>query len=98
MPTTDGSGSSASAVSAQMFGDIALDILRESASQGSLQKSVLATQGLITEAGYKEQADSYRTMANVAGMAAQAENTASTGDEIAGGIKFAASIATLALL
>jgi hypothetical protein len=28
----------------------ALDILRESASQGSLQKSVLATQGLITEA------------------------------------------------
>lgn len=75
----------------------ALDILRESASQGSLTKSVMATQGLITEAGYREQGDSYRTMANAAGIAADAENEAAKGDMIGGIIKGVTAVAGLAL-
>jgi hypothetical protein len=74
----------------------ALDILRESASQGALTKAVLNEQGLITQAGYKEQAASYNNMAQAADMAAHAEEQAATGSFIAGGIKTAAAIATLA--
>jgi hypothetical protein len=65
----------------------AMDILRESASQGALSKAVLAEQGLITEAGYREQEASYRTMADAAGMAAKAEDKAAFGSEITAGIK-----------
>jgi hypothetical protein len=65
----------------------ALDILRESASQGALTKAVLAEQGLITEAGYREQAQSYRTMADAAGMAAKAEDVAARGAEWTAGLK-----------
>jgi hypothetical protein len=55
----------------------ALDILRDSASQGALAKAVLGQQGLITEAGYQEQAQSYTTMANTArSTAAEEENMA----------------------
>ena len=72
-----------------------LDILRDSASQGALTKAVLGEQGLITEAGYKEQAQSYRTMADAADMAAKADQTAALGSEITGGFKIAAGIATL---
>lgn len=68
----------------------ALDLLRDSASQGALQKAVLSEQGLITEEGYKVQAQSYRTMAEYADMAA-------TGDYIAAGVKGVAAIATLAI-
>src|SRR5580704_13717705 len=41
----------------QMSGS-ALDIMRDSASQGALTHAVLSQQGLITEAGYNEQATS----------------------------------------
>lgn len=41
----------------------ALDLLRDSASQGAISKAVLGQQGLITEAGFEEQAKSYDTMA-----------------------------------
>jgi hypothetical protein len=75
----------------------AIDILRDSASQGALTKAVLSEQGLITEAGYKEQAQSYRTMADAAGMAAKAEDTAATGAEISAGIKGVAAVASLFL-
>ncbi len=74
----------------------ALDILRESASQGALQKAVTAEQGLITEAGYKEQAQSYTNMAAAAGEAASAEKMAGIGDFITGGIKIATGMAALA--
>ncbi len=47
-------------------GGSALDILRSSASQGALQKAVIGEQGLITEAGYQEQARSYDLMASAA--------------------------------
>jgi hypothetical protein len=73
----------------------ALDILRDSAAQGALTKAVLGEQGLITEEGYKEQAQSYRNMADAADMAAKAEDQAATGSFIAGGIKAIASVATL---
>jgi hypothetical protein len=63
----------------------ALDIMRDSAQQGALAKGVLAQQGVITEAGYTEQAQSFTTMAN-AGRAAAAGETAiaSQTDVIAG--------------
>lgn len=73
----------------------ALDILRESASQGALQKAVTSEQGLITEAGYKEQAQSYTNMAAAAGEAASAEKTAQIGDFISGGVKIATGIGSL---
>lgn len=47
----------------------ALDLLSESAAQGSLAKSMLAKQGEITEAGYEEQAKSFTTMSAAARMA-----------------------------
>jgi hypothetical protein len=72
----------------------ALDILRESASQGALTKAVLSEQGLITQAGYKEQAASYNNMAQAADMAAHAEEKAATVADITGGIKIAAGIAS----
>jgi len=56
----------------------ALDILRDSATQGALAKGVLAQQGMITEAGYLEQGKSFDTM-SAAGRA-----TAASEFEIAG--------------
>lgn len=73
----------------------ALDLLRDSASQGALTKAVAGQQGLITEAGYKEQSQSYTNMASAARMAADAEDKAAVGSDITAGIKTAATIATL---
>jgi hypothetical protein len=74
----------------------ALDILRESASQGALTKAVTSEQGLITEEGYKEQAASYNLMATAANNAAHAEGTAGTFDLIAGGISALSGFAAIA--
>lgn len=76
----------------------ALDLMRDSASQGALTKAVGAEQGLITEAGYQEQAESYTTMSKAARMAADAENNAAFGADITGGLKAAAAIAGVAML
>jgi hypothetical protein len=73
----------------------ALDILRESAMQGSITKAVIGAQGQITEAGYNEQAESYANMANAAGVAAKGDNLAAVGSFVAGGISAVAGIATL---
>lgn len=63
----------------------ALDILADSASQGALAKSVLQKQGLITEAGYQEQAASYDLMASTARTTAAGEqDIAGKTDVIAG--------------
>src|ERR1700729_1674505 len=56
-----------------------LDILAQSASQGALQQAVIARQGLITEQGYQEQAQSYRNMESAANLAASAEDNAAKG-------------------
>jgi hypothetical protein len=73
----------------------ALDILREGASQGAIAHAVLGEQGLITEAGYKEQADSYRNMAAAAQVAIDAENKAAEGAKISAYIKFAAAAVSM---
>jgi hypothetical protein len=77
----------------------ALDLLRSSASQGALQKQLIGQQGLITEAGYNEQATAYTNLAGYARMAASTENsmadTASVMGDITGGLKMAAGIASL---
>jgi hypothetical protein len=85
-----------------------LDILADSASQGALAKATLGQQGLITEAGYQEQAQSYGIMQSTATQAAgeeeqiaqQQKSAASTSmfGDIAGGIlKGAAAVAGLAI-
>ena len=51
----------------------AMDVLRNSASQGALTRAVLGQQGLVTEAGYQEQAQSYQTMASAARATAAGE-------------------------
>jgi hypothetical protein len=72
-----------------------LDILAQSASQGALQQAVIQRQGLITEAGYQEQAQSYLNMESAADMAASAEKKAATGADIGAGLQFAAGLASL---
>lgn len=83
-----------------------LDILADSARQGALAQATLGQQGLITEAGYKEQADSYTLMANTARMTAAGEDDianktedagtfAAFGDVAGGLLKGAAAVATL---
>ena len=71
----------------------ALDILRDSASQGALAKHVLERQGQITEAGYEEQAQSYTTLATAArATAAGEENIANETDQLASDTKSASFI------
>lgn len=72
-----------------------LDLLRDSAAQGALTKAVASQQGLITEAGYTEQAESYQNLSKAATMAGNAENNAATGADISGVLKGIAGIATL---
>lgn len=80
----------------------ALDLLRDSAAQGALSKAVLGNQGLITEAGYQEEAQSYTNMSKAADfavqgdeLAAQAENEQANGADIAGAIKGVAAVASV---
>lgn len=96
--TTKALGQTAADVAGAGFAESgsALDLLRDSASQGALAKAVLSEQGLITEASYKEQAQSYENMQAAANMAASAEKTAATGDFITGGLSIAAGVASLA--
>jgi hypothetical protein len=75
----------------------ALDLLRDSASQGALHKEVLGQQGLIDEAGYKEQAQSYQLMQQSANMAADAADKAASGSFISGTLKGVAASASFAL-
>lgn len=51
----------------------ALDVLASSAQQGAISRQVLTSQGLITEAGFEEQAKSYDTMATVGRQTAAGE-------------------------
>ncbi len=69
----------------------ALDLLRDSAQQGALTRQVAGYQGLITEAGYKEQAESYQNMASAAQVAIDAAGAAKQGAAVSAGLKGAAS-------
>jgi hypothetical protein len=77
----------------------ALDLLRSSASQGALSHAIIGQQGLITEAGYQEQHDSYTQMAaTLRDMASKEKDVGlfgEIGSAITGGAKLAAGIATL---
>lgn len=61
-----------------------LDVLADSASQGALAKETLGQQGLITEAGYEEQANSYGLMASTARTTAAGEEQIASEQESAG--------------
>jgi hypothetical protein len=52
----------------------AIDLLRASAAEGAMTKSLLQRQGLITEEGYKQQAKSYENLAGYARFAQGVEN------------------------
>ena len=67
----------------------ALDILRDSAQQGAITRAVGQEQGLVTEAGYAEQATSYNLMAGAANQAASAEKRSATGAKIGAGLQLA---------
>lgn len=80
----------------------ALDLLRDSAQQGALTKAVAGEQGMITEAGYAEQAQSYQNLSAASKIAQQADlaaadaaDKAAEGADITAGIKGIASVATL---
>lgn len=75
----------------------AMALLRDSMSQGALTHAVLGQQGAITEAGYQEQAASYTNMSKAARMAADAEDTASTGSLITGALKGITAVASIGL-
>lgn len=68
-------------------GGSAGDLLRSSVSQGSLTHAVISQQGLINEEAYKEQAESYRNMADAA-------NNAALGLDVSAGFKAVSSIAS----
>lgn len=53
----------------------AYDLMRDSAQQGALARSTLQQQGVITEAGYAEQATSFQTMSAAGKATAAAEMT-----------------------
>jgi hypothetical protein len=73
----------------------ALDLLRDSASQGALTKAVGAEQGLITEEGYKVQAKNYTDMGAAARLAADAEDEAATASTWSAAFKGAAAVASI---
>lgn len=77
----------------------ALDLLRDSMSQGALTRQVITQQGLMTEAGQEEQAQAYANMAYAARQAAASEesmaSSATRNSLITGGIKGLAGLATL---
>ena len=75
----------------------ALDLLRDSASQGALAHAVIGQQGLITEAGYEQQRQSYQIMQGAANDAGNAADNAATFADITGGLKIVASIASLGM-
>jgi hypothetical protein len=73
----------------------ALDIMRDSASQGALMKAVAGEQGLIQEEGYNVQAKSYLNMSKAAQFAAEAEDNAATASLWSSGFKFASAAASI---
>lgn len=77
----------------------ALDLMRSSATEGALSRALVQQQGLITEAGYQEQAKSYDAMAGYARWAGQQEieqgDKAESNSWITAGIKGAGAIASL---
>lgn len=74
----------------------ALDLLRESAQQGSLETQLLQRQGLITQESYEQQAKSYDFMKSAAEHAADAGVLGSIGSFVNSAVKGAFVVASLA--
>lgn len=73
----------------------AIDVLRDSASQGALIKAVAGEQGLIQEEGYNVQSRSYENMAKAARFAAEAEDTAATASQWSAAFKGLNAVASI---
>ena len=73
----------------------ALDILRDSAQQGAITRAVGQEQGLVTEAGYEEQAHSYKLMSGAANQAAAAEMEAAKGAKTGAWLQMAAAVVNM---
>ena len=73
----------------------ALNILSSNAQQAALTTQVMQQQGLITEAGYTEQATAYTDQAKAEGVAAAAAGTAAKGADISAAISGVAAVASL---
>ncbi len=77
----------------------ALDLLRDSATQGALEQQLIRQQGEITEAGYDEQEKAYGNLATYARQSADTQRQMADNAEEAGNwsaaIKGGAAIATL---
>lgn len=73
----------------------ALDIMRDSASQGALTKAVGGLQGLITEEGYEVQSKNYAEMGKAAMLAAEAEDNAAEGAVWSSVFKGASAVASI---
>lgn len=71
----------------------ALDILRDSAAQGSLERSVGIYQGRVSEEGLETQAASYRAQAQAADKAAKAAKRAVVGKYVSAAIGVAGAVA-----
>jgi hypothetical protein len=67
----------------------AMDLLRSTNQQAELEKAVAGQQGLITEQGYKVQAQNYRDMAKASRTAADAQELGGFGSAIGAGLKLA---------
>lgn len=88
-------GTAKSNIAASGFasGGSGADVLANSAAQGALNRAVLGQQGLITEAGYTEQAASYTAMQKAAGIASQEDIVSAQGEQTAEGEYNAAATA-----
>ena len=73
----------------------ALDVLRDSASQGALMKAVAGQQGLIQEEGYQVQSRSYLNMSKAAKFAAEAEDNAADASLWSAGFKGLNAVASI---
>lgn len=73
----------------------ALDLMRDSASQGALHKAVIGQQGLIEEAGFREQAQSFQLMASASRMAAEQDEKAAEFAPWSAAFKTASAVASL---
>lgn len=73
----------------------ALDILRQTTSQGALERAVAEQQGAITAHGYQVESERYREMANASRAAAEAQDRAGLGHLIGGAFKLGAAVLPL---
>jgi hypothetical protein len=80
-----GAQSAAAGGSGSSGGGSAADIIRNSAQQGALNRSVIQQQGLITEAGYAEQANAFTLQQQAANVAAEAQQASAAGETEAAG-------------